>query len=199
LLKNAKPDLEIFSQKWSERMDFTSCVQGRRSIRKFKAQRVDRGIIEKIVHTASFSPSWKNSQVVRYILVEEKEKLKFIAENCLLGFERNAPTILNAPALILVMVISGRSGYERDGSFSTGKEDRWEVFDAGIATQTFCLAAYNEGLGTVIMGYFDEKEVSKVVNLPEGQKLAAMVAIGVPEENPEMPKRKTVEDLLTYG
>jgi nitroreductase len=97
------------------------------------------------------------------------------------------------------MVIAGRSGYERDGSFSTGKEDRWEIFDAGIATQTFCLAAYNEGLGTVIMGYFDEKEVSKVVDLPEGQKLAAMVAIGVPDETPDMPRRKSVEELLTYG
>jgi nitroreductase len=180
-------------------MDFTNCVEGRRSIRKFKAQSIDRGVIESIVKTASFSPSWKNTQVVRYILIEDKVKLKYISENCILGFEKNAPTIMNASALMLVMVISGRSGYERDGSFSTGKEDRWEMFDAGIATQTFCLAAFNEGLGTVIMGYFDEKEVSKVVNIPEGQKLAAMVAIGVPEEIPEMPKRKTVEELLTNG
>jgi nitroreductase len=122
-------------------MEFTSCVQGRRSIRKFKAQSVDRGVVEQVVKAASFSPSWKNSQVVRYILVEDKDKLKHIAENCILGFEKNAPTIINAPALVLVMVISGRSGFERDGSFSTRKEDRWEVFDSGIATQTFCLAA----------------------------------------------------------
>ena len=122
-----------------------------------------------------------------------------IAKNCVLGFDKNTPTIENAPALILVMVIAGRSGFERDGSFSTGKEDRWETFDAGIATQTLCLAAYNEGLGTVIMGYFDQKEVSKVVDLPEGQNLAAMVAIGVPDETPAMPKRKSVEELLSYG
>ena len=180
-------------------MDFTNCVQGRRSIRKFKPQSIDRKRIENIVKAASFSPSWKNSQVVRYIVIENKEKLNYIAENCVLGFVNDCPIIKNAPALILVMVIASRSGYERDGSFSTGKEDRWEIFDAGIATQTFCLAAYNEGLGTVIMGYFDEKEVSKVVDLPEGQKLAAMVAIGVPDETPDMPRRKSVEELLTYG
>jgi nitroreductase len=179
-------------------MDFINCVQGRRSIRKFKQQSIDREIVEKIVKAASYSPSWKNTQVVRYILVEDKEKLRTIAENCLLGFEYNSATIKNAPALVLVMVIAGRSGYERDGSFSTGKEDRWEVFDAGIATQTFCLAAYNEGLGTVILGYFDEKEVAKVVELPHGQKLAAMIAIGVPDEAPDMPKRKSVEELLKY-
>jgi nitroreductase len=48
------------------------------------------------------------------------------------------------------------------------------------------------------LGYFDEEEVAKVVNLPEGQKLAAMVAIGVPDEIPEMPRRKSVEELLKY-
>lgn len=180
-------------------MDFTNCVEGRRSIRKYRSQSIEKEIIEKIVKTASFSPSWKNSQVVRYILIDDKEKLKNIAENCLLGFVQNSIIINNAPALVLVMVIAGRSGYERDGSFSTDKEDRWEVFDAGIATQTFCLAAYNEGLGTVIMGYFDEKEVAKVVPFPEGQKLAAMIAIGYPEETPDMPRRKPVEELLRYG
>jgi nitroreductase len=180
-------------------MDFINCIQGRRSIRKYKPQIIDREKIENIVKTASFAPSWKNTQVVRYILIENKEKLNYIAENCLLGFDNNSSIIKNAPAVILVMVIAGRSGYERDGSFSTGKEDRWEIFDAGISTQTLCLAAYNEGLGTVIMGYFDEKEVSKVVNLPEGQKLAAMVAIGIPDEIPDMPRRKSVDELLTYG
>jgi nitroreductase len=180
-------------------MDFPSCVQGRRSIRRFKPQSIDKGTIENIVKSASFSPSWKNSQVVHYIVIEDKNKLNYIADNCLLGFEQNSPIIKNAPALILVMVIAGRSGYERDGSYSTGKEDRWETFDAGIATQTLCLAAYNDGLGTVIMGYFDEKEVAKIVDLPEGQKLAAMVAIGYPDECPNMPKRKSVEDLLTYA
>jgi nitroreductase len=179
-------------------MDFNSCVEGRRSIRKFKPQSIDREKIENIVKAASFSPSWKNTQVVRYIVVEDKKKLNYIAKKCILGFANNSPIIKNAPALVLVMVIGNRSGYERDGSFSTGKEDRWEVFDAGIATQTFCLAACNEGLGTVIMGYFDEKEVSKFVDFPEGQKLVAMVAIGVPDETPDMPRRKSVEELLTY-
>lgn len=180
-------------------MDFINCVEGRRSIRKFKPQCVEKDKIGTIVKTASFSPSWKNTQVVRYIFIDEKEKLNTIAEKCVMGFENNSVIIKNAPALVLVMIVAGRSGYEKDGSFSTSKEDRWEVFDAGIATQSLCLAAYNEGLGTVIMGYFDEKAVSKVVNLPENQKLAAMVAIGVPDESPEMPRRKNVDELLTFG
>jgi hypothetical protein len=60
--------------------------------------------------------------------------------------------------------VTGRCGYERDGSFSTPKGDRWEMFDAGIAAQTFCLAAHEMGLGTVIMGVFDENKVNEVID-----------------------------------
>ena len=60
-----------------------------------------------------------------------------------MDFEYNQKTMHNAPALILVTTITGHSGFERDGSFSTSKETHWESFDAGIAVQTLCLAAYS--------------------------------------------------------
>jgi butyrate kinase len=44
-----------------------------------------------------------------------------------------------------IQYVAKRSGYERDGSFSTSKGEGWEMFDAGIATQTFCLAAHEKG------------------------------------------------------
>ena len=96
-------------------------------------------------------------------------------------------------------MIQGRSGYERDGSFTTSKEDRWEMFDAGIATQTFCLAAHEKGIGSVIMGIFDEAKVGELINIEEGRKVAALVAVGYPAETPEAPKRKAVEDLVRFA
>ena len=98
--------------------------------------------------------------------------------------------------LVIITTISPRSGFERDGSPSTSKKTHWESFDAGIATQTFCLAAYDAGLGTVIMGIFDEDKVIKAVGVPEGQKVSAMVALGYADEEPAMPKRKSVGELL---
>jgi len=143
-------------------MDFLECVKGRRSIRKYTGEKIGHDAFEKIVETASYAPSWKNTQTPRYIVIEDKGMLEKIADDCVMGFQYNSATIKNAPALILVTYITGRSGYERDGSFTTSKEDRWEMFDAGIATQTLCLAAYAEGLGSVIMGIFDEAKVADV-------------------------------------
>ena len=96
-------------------------------------------------------------------------------------------------------MVHGRSGYERDGSFTTSKEDRWEVFDAGIATQTFCLAAHEKGIGSVIMGIFDENKVGELIDIEEGRKVAALVAVGYPAETPEAPKRKPVEELVRFA
>lgn len=179
-------------------MDFFNCVKERRSIRKFTSDKIEHDKLERIVKLASFSPSWKNSQIVRYIVVEDENIKQQIANNCVLGLEHNSGIIKNAPALIVVTTVSGISGYERDGSFTTSKGDRWEMFDAGIATQTFCLAAHSEGLGTVIMGIFDEEMICRTVKLPDTQKVAALIAIGYPNEEPTMPKRKDVSELISY-
>ncbi len=179
-------------------MDFLECVKGRRSVRKFKDTKIGHDVLLRVVEYSSFSPSWKNSQTARYIVVEDRDILDKIADDCLNGFVFNANTIKQAPALVLVTYVTGRSGYEKDGSFSTSKGDRWEMFDAGIASQTFSLAAFNEGLGCVIFGIFNEEKVSEVVGIPKDQKLATMIAIGYPDEEPAMPKRKSVEELVEF-
>lgn len=179
-------------------MDFQECVQGRRSVRKYKNIAVSDDVIEKIVQTAAYAPSWKNSQTTRFIAISNEVMKQELAEKCVMDFEYNKKTILNAPMLILVATVSPRSGFERDGSPSTSKGTHWESFDAGIATQTFCLAAHEEGLGTVIMGIYDEAKVIEVAKIPEGQKVSAMVAIGYADESPVMPKRKCANEVLSF-
>ena len=72
------------------------------------------------------------------------------------------------------------------------------MYDAGVASQTFCLAAYEQGLGTVILGLFDQAAVEAMLQLPEDRELVALIPVGYPDESPVAPKRKSVEDLLTY-
>ncbi|MCR4740988.1 MAG: nitroreductase family protein [Lachnospiraceae bacterium] len=178
-------------------MDVKDCIKGRRSIRKFTAEPVSHETLEKIIELASYSPSWKNTQVVRYIAIEDKDLKAKIASECTTGFTYNRGTMEAAPMLIAVTVLKNRCGYERDGSFTTSRKDTWQMFDAGIANQTFCLAAHEYGLGTVIMGIFDDS-LSDVLEIPDDRELVNIICIGHPDESPEVPKRKTVSDLLTY-
>lgn len=177
-------------------MNVTECLKTRRSIRRYKADSIDHSVIDSIVSLASYSPSWKNTQITRYIAIEDTSLLSEIADKYTPDFNSNI--IRQIPMLIAVTYKKGRCGYERDGTFSTKKGDRWQMFDAGIACQSFCLAAWDHGLGTVIMGIFDEDGISRLLHLPEEQELAALIAIGYPDTDPAAPKRKAVEELLKY-
>lgn len=177
-------------------MNVTECLKTRRSIRKYTAEPVDHSVIDSIVSLASYSPSWKNTQITRYIAIEDSSLLAEIADKY--TPEYNSNIIRQVNVLMAVTFKKGRCGYERDGSFTTKKGDRWQMFDVGMACQSFCLAAWDHSLGTVIMGVFDEEGISKLLNLPEDQELAALIAIGHPDIKPDAPKRKSVDELLQY-
>ena len=177
-------------------MDAVTCIMTRRSIRQFQNQDIPKETLEELVQTAAFAPSWKNTQTTRYIAITDPEIKNRLAESCC--GEHNQGIINSAPVLVATTIVDKRSGFERDGSYSTIREDNWQAFDNGIATQTFCLAANNKGLGTVIMGLYDINKAEEILEVPEGQILMALIAVGYPDEEPAAPKRKGVEDLLTF-
>ena len=180
-------------------MDLVKGIKERRSIRKFQDKPIDRKLIEEIVETARFAPSWKNTQIVRYLVVDDKEKIAAIANSkCTYGFDYNIKAIAGAPAVVILTFVEGRSGFDKDGSFSTPKGEGWQMFDAGVASEAFCLAAYEQGLGTVIMGIFDQQEAADLLEIPENQDLIALIPIGYPADALVAPKRKPVTDLLSY-
>ena len=178
-------------------MTAKECILGRRSIRKFKADPVSHDLISQIVETASYAPSWKHTQITRYIAIEGALKEKIAKEGTSI-WPGNGDIISNAPVLIAVTILKNRSGFERDGSYSTPRGDGWQMYDAGVASQTFCLAAYEQGLGSVILGLFDQAAVEEMLQLPDDRELVALIPIGYPDEAPVAPKRKSVEDLLSY-
>lgn len=177
-------------------MTANECITGRRSIRSFTAQPVSHELIRKIVETASYAPSWKNTQITRYIAVEGEQKAALA--KCTSLYPGNGAIMEQAPMVIAVTAVTKRSGYERDGSFSTPKGTGWQMYDAGAASEAFCLAAYEQGLGTVIMGLFDEADAARVLSLPEDRELVALIPIGYPAENPAAPRRRAVDELLSF-
>lgn len=178
-------------------METKECIRTRRSVRAFTEQPVTKEELEEVIGLAAYAPSWKNTQTARYIAISSPEIKKAIADECVMGFSFNQNTIHGAPLLVAVTTVNARSGYERDGSFSTSKGTHWQSFDAGIAAQTFCLAAHEIGLGTVIMGIYDEEKVIETLHVPEEQSVSALIAVGHYDQEPQAPKRKSVDELLS--
>ena len=179
-------------------MTAQECIRERRSIRQFKEDKIDHALLSEIIETASYAPSWKNTQITRYIAIEGELKDKIAAEGTS-SFPNNGRIIENAPMLIAITVVKNRCGYERDGSFTTPRKDTWQMFDAGIASQTFCLAACEKGLGSVILGIFDQDKIESLLGVPETQELVALIPVGYAAEEPAAPRRKPVSNLEHFS
>lgn len=177
-------------------MELKQCIETRRSVRRFTDEPVSQEALRELIRLASYAPSWKNTQTVRWLSVTDRAVMQSLADGPALGHPGNRDVISSAPMLLVETCISGRSGFERDGSYSTPKGDRWEMFDAGIAAQTLCLAANDMGLGTVILGAIDTVAVAEVLGLDSTRTVSCIIAVGHPDQQPLMPKRKTVDELL---
>lgn len=86
-------------------MNTLECIKTRRSIRKFKPDPVDHATLEFLIGAASYSPSWKNTQITRYIAIEDSSILDKIVTDYTPDF--NAKIIKQAPMLIAVTFKKG--------------------------------------------------------------------------------------------
>lgn len=181
-------------------MDAITMIKERRSVRKYKQEKVDRELMKEIVDIARWAPSWANYQVARYTLVDDAEVIKQLTTDGVKGFSYNIKTLENAKGVAVLSFVKGKSGkldLEKD-EYATEKANIWEVFDAGIACQTFCLAAHAKGIGTCIFGVIDENTIPGIVGLPEEETVAALIAYGYPDEQPLATKRKEAHEIVRF-
>lgn len=179
-------------------MDAIKMIKERRSIRKFKDEAVDRELMKKIIETSRFSPSWANFQVARYTLVDDLTTIKKIANEGVNDFIYNMDTLKNAKGVLVLSFVKGKSGKIDDLGYDSNT-NTWEIFDAGIACQTFCLAAHANGIGTTIMGIINDETISKIIDLPEEESVAALIVYGYPDEKPVPTSRLNVEDIMRFS
>jgi nitroreductase len=181
-------------------MELQEAIIKRRSIRKFSQDVVTDDQLRQIFETIRWSPSWANTQPWEFVVVRDKELIRKITATYI---ENNPATkcSLTASALIVVCGKTGVSGCYSGKQVT--KHAYWYMFDLGIATQTLCLKAHEMGLGTVVVSLMDHDACKKVIGLPDGYEVAAVIPIGRPAvELKEGPPRKTVSEMVhldTFG
>lgn len=180
-------------------MDAITMIKERRSIRKYKNEKVDRQTMKEIVSLSRWAPSWANYQIARYTLVDDEATIKRLTTDGVKGFVYNINTLKNAPGVAVLSFVKGKSGkLDKSDDYVTSKTNAWEVFDAGIACQTFCLAAHAKGVGTCIMGVIDDDSISEIVGLPEEETVAALIVYGYEDEHPAATPRKDVDEIVRF-
>ena len=66
-------------------MNTIDCIKSRRSVRKFTEEKVPHEVLEQLVELSRSAPSWKNTQIARYVAVEDEALKNRIAEDLHFG------------------------------------------------------------------------------------------------------------------
>ena len=170
-------------------MDFTEVLHTRRSIRKYLETPIKDDVIKRILQAARLSPTWAHKQGQRVILVRDPAVLNQLSDA--IGQKWTE----TAPAFLVVCIEPEQSG------IAPNKLEYYSV-DAAIVMQSMILAATNEGLGTCWIGWFDEKEVKRVLSIPNSYYVIGITPLGYPASQPPPKDRKKLEDICfsdTFG
>lgn len=177
-------------------MEFNEVVQKRRSIRRYLDKEVPKEYIEQMLNASRLGETWKNSQTPRYHIITSQEMLKQFKETCLPEFNRN--NCLNAPVIIVTTFVKNKAGFQRNGYPDNELQNGWGIYDAGLNNQNLILKATELGLGTLVMGIRDEKAIRKLLEIPEDEVIISVISVGYPDIDPEMPKRKSNDEIAKY-
>jgi nitroreductase len=158
-------------------MDLDEAIAGRRSVRKFTDHQVTDDEIRALIEAARWAPSWANTQAWEFIAVRDRALIEQVTGTYV---EKNPATrcSLGASALIVACARDGVSGCY--GGEEVTKISKWYMFDLGMAVQNLCLKAHALGLGTVVVGFLDHEACKRVLDVPEGYQVVAVLPVGRP-------------------
>jgi nitroreductase len=134
--------------------------------------------LRSILEAARLAPSAANRQPWRFVVVQNADRKKALAEAA------NKQAFLGDAAAIVV---------------ATGDPDvsaRWFEKDTMIALEHMVLAATALGYGTCWIGAFDEEAVKRLLKIPVGLKVVALLPIGTPNETPASRPRKELSEIF---
>ncbi len=177
-------------------MEFQNLMEKRRSVRKYAEKNtLTKEDVLLMISAAQEAPSWKNSQTGRYHCVFDKEMLNRLRTECMP--EMNAGKCENA-ALIITTFVHDRAGFQRDGSADNELGNGWGCYDLGLQNENLMLKAVELGYGTLVMGLRDADKIRELLEIPETETIVSVIAVGVPEEEPERPKRRELDSIVKF-
>jgi len=178
-------------------MKFLELAKTRQSVRKYLDRPVKREKIERCLEAAQLAPSASNSQPWSFIVVDKPKLKEAVAKETfskLISFNQFS---LQAP--VLIILISERPGFLNKVAEAI-KDKQFSLIDIGITAEHLCLQATEEGLGTCMLGWFNEKEVKKLFNIPQSKRVELIITMGYPESKRIRPKkRKPIDQIRSYN
>ncbi len=158
-------------------MDAYTCIREKRDSRAYTEEAIPEKQLSRILQAARMAGSSKNTQLWHFVVLRDATRK---AELAACGqFAQHVPS---AP-LVIAVVMAPNGG----------------DFDAGRASQNMMLAAWAEGITSCPVAMHDRECAAKVLGLPEGHRVAMVIAFGYPASDESLHRgiaRTPVGDLV---
>ena len=177
-------------------MDFKSLVLTRQSDRSYLDIPIAAEILDRILECARLAPSACNAQPWHIIVVNDPELKNQVADATsekILGmnhFTKQAPVHL---------ILTEESANFTSNFGSLVKRKHFPLIDIGIIAGQICLAAASEGLGSCMIGWFDENKVKKLLDIPKSKRVQLIITLGHPAKETRTKIRKPIEQIVSYN
>ncbi|MFA5356084.1 MAG: nitroreductase family protein [Candidatus Omnitrophota bacterium] len=161
-------------------MDIITALKERRSVRGFTQKPIPSDLIEKVIDCGRFAPTARNIQPWEFVVVTDKKSLGEIA-----SLAENGPFIKNCACCVAVFC----------------QETKYYLEDGCAATVNIMTAAHALGIGSCWVAgdkkpYADK--IAGILKVPAGFKLASLIALGYPAEEPSLPSKKPLKDIIHW-
>ena len=182
----------------TQAMDFADLLLTRQSVRRYRDQPVEPEKIAQLIEAVRLAPSASNSQPWKLIIVDEPDLNDQVARatfSTLVSFNKFVP---QAPVLAVLVVEKPKLITQIGGRL---KDRDFPLIDIGIAAEHFCLQAAELGLGTCMLGWFDEPAIQRLLHIPPHKRIGLLIALGYSEgEDPPCPKiRKSRQEMCSFN
>jgi nitroreductase len=179
-------------------MSLNKLILSRQSVRRYSETSVEPEKINQCLEAARLAPSASNSQPWKFIVVDQEPLRTEVAKATFSDIKLINKFTLQAPVIIVIVVEKAKL-ITRLAIMVKKKE--WPLIDIGIAAEHLCLQAAELGLGTCMIGWFEEDKIKKLLQIPSDKTIGLLISIGYAVEGyPQRVKiRKSLEEIVRYN
>ena len=169
-------------------MEFSDVIKNRYSCKKFSSEQIGKDKLDAILEAGRVAPTAKNLQEQHIYVVQSESALETI--------DKLTPCRYIAPTVLIV-------AYNKNNVFTyLGDKRNSGIEDATIVATHLMLAAYNEGVDSCWINFFNPDELAKAFNLPEDEEILMLLDLGVADKTttplPNHNSRKALTETASF-
>ena len=170
-------------------MDFDKVLDSRHSTRSFKDYKTGKKDVFAVLEAALKAPMAANVCTLKFVLVDEKDKVSIVAESC-----PENEFIGKVSHLIVVC-----SNLKQAKSLFGEKAEHYAAQQAGAAIENMLLKIADLGLASCWIGGFDESAVKRILKIPGEYRVEAIIPIGKELKKPGKKRKSNLKGLVRFN